>query len=103
MRRLVKMFDREQVGLDLGQAVVFFTVIMAIPAMLVVSAFVWVSNFVFVLTLSFCTYLLVLDELYLGLCIIYTRGRWGQYLNYLVASFVVLLLLLFLIIAPFLA
>ena len=98
MKRFVKMFDREQVGFDRWQAVVFAIVIVAIPAMFVASAFVPVSGFAVEFTIYFCTYLLALDALYLGLCIIYTRGNWEQYFNYFVASFLVLILLL--VLAP---
>ena len=102
MKRFVKMFDREQVGFDRWQAVVFAIVIVAIPAMFVASAYIPVSSFAGDVTIFFCLYLLLLDEVHLGLSVIYTRRNWRQYLKYLGVSFMVLFLLLFLIIAPLL-
>ena len=94
MKLLTKMFDREQVGFDRWQAVVFCIIITGNFVPIVVGMFAHVSYLALLLTSDFCVYLFAMDVLYLASSVIYTRGNWGQYLCYLVASFLVFALLL---------
>ncbi len=104
MKRLAKMFDREQVGVDRWQAVVLSlaagAVIVAWPIEWALGASGALSPLVVGFLFFFGVCLLLLDLCYVAASMIFTRGNWRQYCLHFVLWLCVYGYFVFLIMRP---
>ena len=101
MKRLAKMFDREQVGFDRWQCAIF---VLGALAILFGAAQSGNSSFPGALAAFLCIFgslLLLFDIIYVAVSIVLTHGSWRQYCVYLMLFFCIGLM--FLLIVPSLA
>ncbi len=95
MRRLAKIFDREQTGLDKWQLVVFLTAATALIVSIMLSQSYSVPQRIPAYLFPFGGALIVLDFVYAAISVVFTRGNWRQYCAYLLLSTYGLMLFFF--------